>query len=78
MADDKRTPLAGDVTHVSVDEPPATNIVVVRNTVPVCIKLCEPICAESNYSIGIEIFDRPVAKITIGGMTRFYNCREKQ
>jgi hypothetical protein len=69
----------GDPTTPTASaEQPATNIVIIRDTVPVCIKLCEPICAESRYEIGIDIFERPVAKITIGGLTRFYNCREKQ
>ena|SRR3972149_933116 len=46
-------------------------------TVPLCIKLCEPICAESNYTIGISIFDRPVISITIRGKTRLSSCREE-
>ncbi len=79
MPDERTPPLTHlDSTTASTQQPPATNVVVVRNTVPVCIKLCEPVCADSNYTVGIEIFDRPVAKITIGGLTRFYNCREKQ
>lgn len=45
-----------------------------RQTIPVCIKVCEPICAESSYSIGIDVFDRPVAVITIKGLTRLFNC----
>ena len=74
----------GSITHVDPTTPapstqqPATNVVIIRDTVPVCIKLCEPVCADSKYEVGVEIFDRPVAKITIGGLTRFYNCREKQ
>ena len=46
-------------------------------TLPLCIKLCEPICAESNYTIGISIFDRPVISITIRGKTRLSSCREE-
>jgi hypothetical protein len=49
-----------------------------REPVPVCISVCEPICAQSEYTIGIEIFDRPVAAITVRGMTRLFNCGEKQ
>lgn len=45
--------------------------------VPVCITICEPICARSRYTIGITIFDRPVADITIQGETRFFNCNDK-
>ena len=44
--------------------------------VPVCISLCEPICAKSEYDIGITIFDRPVATISVRGLTRLFNCRE--
>ena len=48
----------------------------VPETLPICIKLCEPICAESNYTIGISIFDRPVVSLTIRGRTRLFSCRE--
>lgn len=50
----------------------------VRNQIPVCIRLCEPICARSEYTIGITIFDRPVATISVGGETRLFNCDEKR
>lgn len=43
-------------------------------TVPLCIKLCEPICVRSQYTIGVEIFDRPFASITVRGQTVFANC----
>ncbi|MGD0291698.1 MAG: hypothetical protein ABSC63_18920 [Candidatus Binataceae bacterium] len=48
-----------------------------RNTIPVCIEVCKPICVQSEYTIGIEIFDRPVALITLRGQTRIFNCDEK-
>jgi hypothetical protein len=48
-----------------------------RETIPVCIKVCEPICAESSYTIGIDVFDRPVAVITIKGLTRLFNCGDQ-
>jgi hypothetical protein len=44
---------------------------------PICISVCEPICAESNYTVGIEIFDRPVMTITVRGITRLFNCRDE-
>jgi hypothetical protein len=50
----------------------------VKGQVPICIRVCEPICAKSEYSIGITIFDRPVATITVSGQTRFFNCDEKR
>ncbi len=46
-------------------------------TLPLCIRLCEPICAESNYTIAISIFDRQVITITIRGKTRLFGCREE-
>jgi hypothetical protein len=51
--------------------------VTAREPVPICIKLCEPICAKSDYTIGINIFDNPFASINIRGMTRLYNCHEQ-
>ena len=45
--------------------------------IPLCISICEPICARSDYSIGINIFDNPFAAIHIRGMTKLYNCREE-
>ena len=50
----------------------------IRNEVPICIRLCEPICAKSEYTIGVTIFDRPVATITVAGVTRLFNCDEKR
>lgn len=47
-----------------------------REAIPLCIKLCEPICARSDYTIGINIFDNPFASITVRGMTRLGACDE--
>ena len=47
------------------------------DNVPLCVQLCEPICAESNYTVGIMIFDRPVITIAIRGITRLFGCREE-
>jgi hypothetical protein len=44
---------------------------------PLCIKLCEPLCAESNYVIGISLFDRPIISITVRGVTKLASCREE-
>jgi len=64
-------------------EPAAVNMsmdstLALKSEVPLCIRLCEPICAKSDYSIGITIFDRPVATIAISGVTRLFNCEEKR
>lgn len=44
---------------------------------PICIEVCRPICAQSDYTIGIEIFTRPIAQITVRGLTRLFNCDEQ-
>jgi hypothetical protein len=49
-----------------------------REVIPVCIQVCEPICADSEYTIAIDVFDRPVAAITIKGRTRLFNCGDKE
>jgi hypothetical protein len=49
-----------------------------REPFKVCIQLCEPICVKSDYTIGIDVFDRPVAVLSIRGTTTFYNCPEEQ
>lgn len=64
-------------------EPASVNVsmdsqVSFKSELPVCIRLCEPICARSDYNIGITIFDRPVATISVSGLTRLYNCDEKR
>ncbi len=61
-----REPLNVDMDmHVSAREP-----------IPVCIKLCEPICARSDYAVGITLFDRPVAAISVRGQTKLFNCQD--
>jgi hypothetical protein len=52
--------------------------VVARNVIPICVELCKPICVQSDYTIAIEVFDRPVAQITFRGMSRIYNCDESK
>ena len=49
-----------------------------EQVLPVCIKLCEPICAESSYRIGINLMGQSFADITIKGITRLFNCREQK
>lgn len=46
-------------------------------TLALCLRLCEPICAESHYTIDISIFDHPVISITLRGKTRLFGCREE-
>ena len=76
-----KTP-ANVVVQATAQDPVHVNMnmnmnLMARNTIPVCIDVCKPICAQSEYTIGIEIFDRPVALITLRGQTRIFNCDEK-
>jgi hypothetical protein len=45
-----------------------------RDDIPLCIKICEPICAQSEYTITLDIFDRPVALVTVRGRTTLAAC----
>jgi|tagenome__1003787_1003787.scaffolds.fasta_scaffold20935338_2 hypothetical protein len=45
--------------------------------VPLCIRVCEPICVTSEYRIAVDIFDRPVMSVTVRGTTRFAECDEE-
>jgi hypothetical protein len=40
---------------------------------PLCLSLCDAICADSDYRIEITLFDRPVVTIRLRGRTRFYS-----
>ncbi len=72
---------ANVIVHSNPKEPfnvdMAMNLIA-KETIPVCIKLCEPICVKSKYAITVDIFDRPVATITLKGETRLYNCQEER
>ena len=46
--------------------------------VPFCIKLCEPICAESSYRVAINLLGQPFAEIVVKGITRLFNCRDNK
>ncbi len=45
-----------------------------KQDIPLCLKICEPICVKSTYTISIDIFDRPVALIRVQGETRLEAC----
>lgn len=42
-------------------------------TIPICFSLCEAICADSDYTIGLTLFDRPVITIKLRGRTRIFS-----
>lgn len=50
---------------------------VAQRPIPVCISLCEPICARSDYSVGIQIFGNPFASIDVRGTTRLGPCKDE-
>ena len=50
----------------------------VKEPIPVCISLCEPICAKSDYTISINILDKPLGSISVKGMTKLFNCFESE
>ncbi len=64
--DPERTPEVDMTMTMRADRP-----------VPVCFTLCEPICARSDYSIGLSIFDNPVVRIRVVGETRIGPCGDK-
>lgn len=65
--DSGEKPLAVDMNmRVSAKEP-----------VPLCISICEPICARSDYQITFDIFDQPVGRIVVRGITRLFNCSDE-
>ena len=43
-------------------------------TIPICVKFCDPVCAESSYKIGINLMGQPFAEIAIRGITKLFNC----
>jgi len=48
-----------------------------QRPIPVCISLCEPICARSDYTVGIQIFGNPFASIDVRGTTRLGPCKDE-
>jgi|WetSurMetagenome_2_1015567.scaffolds.fasta_scaffold11859_3 hypothetical protein len=64
----------GVTLHGSSD-PMNVNVgIVQKQPIPVCIKLCEPICARSNYTIGLDLLCIPLFKVNVQGLTKLYNC----
>jgi hypothetical protein len=67
MADDNVTVVSWPDFNVSAKAP-----------IPVCIKVCEPICVRSEYVVSIDIFDRNVATIKVSGQTTIFNCNDQR
>ena len=66
LTDPERTPRVDMNMNMRADRP-----------VPVCFTLCEPICARSDYTIGLSIFENPIVRIRIVGETKIQSCRDQ-
>jgi hypothetical protein len=49
-----------------------------NDVIPICMKLCEPVCAKSEYRLDINIFDKPFAGVTLRGKTTISGCGEEK
>jgi hypothetical protein len=45
-----------------------------REPVALCIDVGEPICATSDYRVGVDVFDQSVAAVAVRGTTRVERC----
>jgi hypothetical protein len=68
---------------VLLSSPPEQSVrmdmnIAVKEAIALCVRVCEPICAKSEYTIGISVFDHPVVSIALRGLTRIFNCREEE
>lgn len=48
-----------------------------REPFPVCIRICEPICAVSDYQVGINLLGQPLLQIAVSGTTKLGDCKEE-
>jgi hypothetical protein len=49
---------------------------VVKEPIPICVTVCEPICVDSKYRIGFEFLRIPIGSIGIAGRTRISKCSD--
>jgi hypothetical protein len=47
-----------------------------KGAFPLCIKLCEPICVDSDYTLTLTLLGRSIVSVTIRGRTQFYSCSD--
>jgi hypothetical protein len=45
--------------------------------VHLCVDICEPLCASSDYRVGMDLFDQPVAQLAVRGTTRVQRCADR-
>jgi len=75
----EKEPLNVNVSSSS-EQPLSVNMnmdVKVKESIPVCFKLCEPICAKSEYTVSFDIFDKPFASLMIRGQTKLFSCQDE-
>jgi hypothetical protein len=48
-----------------------------REPVPLCVDVCEPVCASSDYRVGVDVFDQSVASVAVRGTTRVERCASR-
>ena len=74
-------PPANVAIHTSKETPFYVDMkmnLVAKDTIPVCIKLCEPICVDSDYKVGLQLFNLRIGEINLKGRTRLFNCPEEE
>jgi hypothetical protein len=49
-----------------------------NDVIPVSFKLCEPVCAKSEYRLDIDIGGTPFAGVTLRGKTMIFGCDEER
>lgn len=49
-----------------------------RAAVPVTVRLADPLVARSEYTVSLDIFDRPVATLTLRGQTTLVSAQASQ
>jgi hypothetical protein len=65
--------------HVTAWPKETLNVNMLHNQgrdVPLCIKICEPICAESNYRVSLSLLGQPFIEIVVKGITRLFACKD--
>ncbi|WP_116127890.1 hypothetical protein [Lewinella sp. IMCC34183] len=49
-----------------------------REPFPVCIRICEPICAVSDYTVGLNLLGQPLLQIAVKGTTTLGDCKPER
>jgi hypothetical protein len=63
--------------NVRITAWPKEPVQVAPSELPLAVRMHEPVCVESAYTVSVQIFDRDVATFQLKGRTILRNCREK-